>query len=233
MLMTINDLPVSLYGATLLSVDYGFSKVTNYTNWLRGAKSPLFHGQDTTYTTATYTVLVEGANLAETEANCSNLVAAMNKAVIKSNADWSLDGHLTDASTSNKISPLARELEISFEGVKMADRETLSHTFALGEAWTFEAKGNQEVPCRIDITPDMGYLDMALTINGKEFHIKNVSSTALLLLIDSERGIVTMDSANKIEDYQSWELPFIKGGLNTISVNGAPSIDISYNGRWM
>lgn len=36
---------------------------------------------------------------------------------------------------------MARIVTVSFQGIKVADRETLSHTMAMGETWTFTAKG--------------------------------------------------------------------------------------------
>lgn len=233
--MTINGVSlVEQYGATLLSADYGYAKVTNYNDWLRGAKQPLYFGQDITYTTARYKILVEGKNLAETDRNSSDIVSAMSKAIVKvEGSDWSLDGHVTNVDDSNRISPLAREIEVSMEGVKIADRETLIEVLSFGKTSEIEVKGNQKVPCRIEITPDMGYAEMVITLNDDQFKIKTIGSTAKLLVIDSEKGIITLDDENKIEDYLSWEMPYLKGGTNKLSINGAPTVKISYNGRWM
>lgn len=232
--LTINGISASVYGATLLSAEYGYNKVVNYTDWLRGAKNPLFYGQDQTYTTANFKFLVEAGNLNELDKNCSDLYQAMSVAIVKEdNSDWSVDGHTTDINESNRISPLAREIEVSFEGIKIADRETLTNVMTFGKAWTFEAKGNQSVPCQIEIIPDMGYAVLDITLNDKLFRINTIGSSALSLVIDSEQGIITLDGENKIEDYESWEMPYIKGGLNTLKINGAPSVKIRYNGRWM
>lgn len=229
--MTINDVSLSDYGATLLSADYGYSKVTNYNDWLRGAKKPLSFGQDITYTTAKYTILVEGKNLAETDKNCSDIYSAMTKAIVKvDGSDWSVDGHLTSANESNRISPLAREIEVEIEGVKTGGRKQLTHTFALAETWTPEIEGNAEVPCVITIDPNASMATLLLTIDGKQYRINSVSST---LVIDSEQGLVTIDGENAIEKYESWELPHLKGGSVAITSNGVPTVKIEYNGRWM
>lgn len=232
--MTINNVSLADYGATLLSAKYGYAKVTNYEDWMRGAKNPLFFGQDITYTTIKFTILVEGTDLADVDKKCSNVAAAMSKATIKvDKAPWSVEGHIVSIDDSNRISIKAREMEIDFEGVKVADRETITQALSFGAAYEFEAKGNQIVPCRIEMTPDMGYAEMILTLNDETFKIKTISTAAKQLIIDSELGVVTLDGANKIEDYLSWSLPHIKGGKNKIQVNGAPVVRISYNGRWM
>lgn len=232
--LTVNNIPTSLYGATLLSAEYGYNKVTNYNDWLRGAKNPLFFGQDKTYTEAIFKFLVEAANLNDLDKNCSNLYNAMSVSIVREeNSDWSIEGHVLSIDETNRVSPLAREIEIKFEGIKVADRETLTHVMTFGSPWTFETKGNQEIPCHIEIVPDMGYAEMKLTLNDKEYKINTIGSSSLLLIIDSEKGIVTLDGDNKIEDYVSWEMPYLKGGNNTLSINGAPTVKISYNGRWM
>lgn len=232
--MTINGVSLSDYGATLLSADYGYSKVTNYNNWLRGAKNPLFFGQDITYTEATYKMLVEAANLNELDTNCSNIANAMSQAIVKEeNSDWSVEGHILSVNENNRISPLAREIEVSFEGIKIADREVLTNVMTFGSEWKFEVKGNQTIPCQIEVVPDMGYAEFELTLNGELFRIKTIGSDSLSLVIDSEKGLVTLDGENKIEDYESWEMPHLKGGTNTLKINGAPTVKIRYNGRWM
>ena len=232
--MTVNGNPISAYGATLLSAEYGYSKVTNYNDWLRGAKNPLYFGQDITYTDATFKFLVEAANLNELDIRCSDLYNAMKVSIVKEeNSDWSVDGHVTNMDDSNRISPLAREVEIQFEGIKVADREQLNNVMTYGSEWTFEVKGNQDVPCQIEVIPDMGYAVFDMTLNGKLFRINTIGSESLSLVIDSEKGTVTLDGENKIEDYESWEMPYLKGGTNTLSINGAPSVKIRYNGRWM
>lgn len=232
--MTINNVSLVDYGATLLTAEYGYAKVTNYNDWLRGAHKPLYFGQDITYTTANYKILVEGKDLHETDKRCSDVTAAMSKSIVKvEGSDWAIDGHVTDVDEKNRISPLAREIEVKFEGVKLSDRETLVQTLTFGKSWEFEIKGNQKIPCRIEITPDMGYAEMAITLNDEVFKIKTVGSAAKLLVIDSEKGIITLDDENKIEDYLSWEMPYVKGGMNKLSINGAPTVKIMYNGRWM
>lgn len=230
--MTVNGKDIAEFGATLLSADYGYSTITNYKDWLRGAHQPLFYEQTITYTKATYKIIVESDEL---DKKCSDLVAAMAKSLVRvSDCDWSLDGTVNNVSDSNRIAPTAREIEVEMEGIKVADRETLTHEFTIGKEWEFEAKGNTDVPCVIEISPDMGYVNLDLTLNGTLYRTKNISSTDILLIIDSENGIITLDGDNKIEDYDAWELPYIKGGTNTMSfASGAPTVKIKYNGRWM
>lgn len=80
----------------------------------------------------------------------------------------------------------------------------------------------------------MGYLEMDLTINGVSYPIKNIMSTDIAIVIDSEKGTITADGDNKIEDYKAWSFPVIKGGSNTLYIgSGTPTISIAYNGRWM
>lgn len=81
--MTVNGTSISTFDAVLLSVDYGYSTVTTYSDWLRGAHQPLFFEQTVQYTTAQYSILVEGDDLGDLEANCSNLYVAMQNRWLK------------------------------------------------------------------------------------------------------------------------------------------------------
>lgn len=231
--LLVNDTDIATYKATLLSVDYGYSTVTTYKDWLRGASSPLFYSQDEQFSTAIITLVVEGSNIYELDKNCSNLIKSFEKAIVKDTGhDWYLDGTFVEVS-DNRVGPLGRELEIQFEGVKYSDSESLTHQFIINEPWEFAARGNLTTSCRIEIAPDKGYSYLDLRINGATFRTQNVSSTTILLTIDGINGTVTADGDNKIDDYEAWSFPILKGGTNVIECNGTPSITITYNGRWM
>lgn len=231
--LTINSVDCGTYGATLLSIDWGYSTVTTYKDWLRNAKNPIYYGQDQTYTTAEIKFLVEGTDYNDLDRKSSNLVAAMKKCVIKvSDCDFYLDGDLVD-SKNDKISSLAREVNVSLEGVKIAETDTQTHVFKLNEPWELDIKGNSAVPCVIKIVPEMGYTSLDMTINDKTFKVKNVLSSVLTLVIDSVQGTILQDDENKIEDYEAWEFPYLQPGKNIIKINGTPTVTITYNGRWM
>lgn len=158
----------------------------------------------------------------------------MKKAIVKeTESDWFVDGHIISITETNRISPTAREIEITFEGIKIADRQTLNLEMSFETELEFKIKGNQTVPCHIEVVPDMGYAQFDMTLNGQLFRINNISSSSLSLVLDSENGVITLDGENKIEDYEPWEMPYVKGGTNTLKINGSPTVKISYNGRWM
>lgn len=231
--LLINSKNLSEFGGTLLSLDYGYATVTTYEDWLRNSKQPLYHEQTEQYSTAIITILMEAESNVQLDINCSNLIRELERSIVKDTQhSWYLDGHFVE-SADNRISPYARELEIQFNGCKYSGQKTITHTFEFNQAWEFTCLGNLEVPCKILISPDMGYTHLDLKVNGTNFRINNISSSDLLLTIDGINGTITVDGDNKIEDYEPYTFPTIKGGSNTISVNGAPTISIVYNGRWM
>lgn len=229
--LIINGTDISTYGATLLTVDYGYSKVITYKDWLRGTKNPLFYEQDTQYTTATYKILVEAADRKALDAASSNLAALARLGKYQvSDADFYIDGDLVDAE-DNPISSKAKEVTIKVEGIK-TQPESKIFSPGLGEEIKFVPKGNCEVPARFRITMDMGYTVFYLTVNGKEYRITNLP-TKSYLTIDGIKGRVDYGGANKIDDYQAWDFPTLIGGQeNTIEITGG-SLQIDYDGRWM
>lgn len=229
--LVINNTDISTLGATLLTVDYGYSKVTTYKDWLRGTLNPLFYEQDTQYTTATFKVLVEAANRKELDAASSNLVALARKGKYQvSNVDFYVDGDLVDAE-DNPISSKAKEVTIKVEGIK-TQHDIKSFSPGLGEEIVFTPVGNCEVPARFRILLDMGYTSFTLKVNGKYYNLRNLP-TVSYLTIDGIEGKVDYGGGNKIDDYLSWEFPTLIGGKeNTIELTGG-SIQITYDGRWM
>lgn len=229
--LVINNTDISTLGATLLTVDYGYSKVTTYKDWLRGTLNPLFYEQDTQYTTATFKVLVEAANRKELDAASSNLVALARKGKYQvSDVDFYVDGDLVDAEDS-PISSKAKEVTIKVEGIK-TQHELKIVVPNLGEAATFIPLGNCEVPAKFRIVMDMGYANFFLTVNGKDYKVTNVPDVSTIT-IDGIEGKVDYGGLNKIEDYKAWDFPTLIGGKeNTIEVTGG-SVYIEYDGRWM
>lgn len=229
--LTINNTDVATLGATLLTVDYGYSKVITYKDWLRGTHSPLFYEQETQYTTAEYKMLVEAANRKALDTACSNLVALARKGQYQvTDCDWYIDGDIVEAEDNN-ISPLAREVTIRVEGIK-TQHEIKILVPDLGEAATFTPVGNCEVPAKFRITMDMGHTSFFLTVNGKDYKINNVPDKSYLT-IDGIKGTVDYGGLNKIEDYMAWEFPTLIGGQeNTIELTGG-SVQIEYDGRWV
>lgn len=229
--LTING--TTMTDGILLSVNYGYATVTNYNDWLRGSLNPLYYGQDTTYTTATYTILVEGESKEEVENKSSALVQSFKKAlVMDSMTDFGIDGFLVSADNQD-ITGKARTIDIQFQGIKQGVRKTETHTFTLNQAWSVEIQGNSATPAVFTFTLDMGYTAMTITINGEDFVVNNISSSATTLTIDSEKGTIDVDGTNWIENYDNWTFPNLIGGTNTIKITGgAPTLKIEYNGRW-
>ena len=228
--LIINGKDIAELGATLLTVDYGYSKVITYKDWLKGSKNPLFYSQDTQYTTATFKILVEAASRKELDAASSNLASLARKGTYKvSDSDWYIDGDITNVE-DDPINSKAKEVTISIEGIK-SQNESKYITFKDGKA-TYTPVGNCEVPARFQITMDIGYVNYFLTVNGTTYKINN-TSTRSTLDINGIKGQVYYGGANKIEDYQAWDFPTLIGGKeNTIEISGGTLL-LEYTGRWM
>lgn len=220
---------------TLLSINYGYASVTNYNDWLKYSLQPQWYGQDITYTTAEIELLVEADSITELEKACSDVYALMRgEATVRDSlSDFSLVGHITSCEDT-KLNSKARVITISFEGIKEGDEKTISSLTIPGKTGTtVEVEGNADVPCKITITPDTSYVTLTLVINENEYQFANVDDT-MTLVLDSVNGLILNGEDSAVSLYQSWSMPYMQGGTNTIAcLEGYPSIEITYNGRWM
>lgn len=219
---------------TLLSIDYGYATVTTYQDWLRNNLDPLYYGQDTQYTTANIELLVEAENIGALEEKCSNVYASMRKAVIKDSAvSFSLDGVATGIQ-EQRLGPKARTLTITFQGVKIEDKQTKNLTLSLTNQ-VLEVSGNTQVATAITIHPERSYVTLTIVINDREYVLTNIEyENNTEIVIDGINGTVTKNGESYIDHYDSWELPRLDAGENQIRcLEGVPSVTFEFSGKWV
>jgi hypothetical protein len=219
---------------TLLSIDYGYATVTTYQDWLRNSLDPLYYGQDTQYTTANIELLVEAENIGALEEKCSNVYASMRKAVIKDSAvSFSLDGVATGIQ-EQRLGPKARTLTITFQGVKIEDKQTKNLTLSLTNR-VLEVSGNTQVATAITIHPERSYVTLTIVINDREYVLTNIEyENNTEIVIDGINGTVTKNGESYIDHYDSWELPRLDAGENQIRcLEGVPSVTFEFSGKWV
>lgn len=236
--LTVNGEQICNENVTLLSISYGYSKVTNYEDWLKNSPNPLWYGQDVTYTTADIELLITAAEVSNKnnyiDDLCSKIYSKFQKAIVKEeNSLFSIDGHAVSCS-EEKINGSGRILNISFEGIKIGERKTVNFTpgpNTLGNNLTLE--GNIEIPVRMTINPERSYVVLTLRINGKDYILSNVDENDVII-IDSEQGLILNNVLSYVDHYDSWSLPVFKGGDNSVQcLEGYPIVTLEYNGRWM
>ena len=85
--LTVNGEQICNENVTLLSISYGYSKVTNYEDWLKNSPNPLWYGQDITYTTADIEWLITAAEVSNKnnyiDDLCSKIYSKFQKAIVK------------------------------------------------------------------------------------------------------------------------------------------------------
>lgn len=221
---------------TLLSIDYGYATVTTYQDWLKHSPDPLYYGQDTQYTTAEIELLVEAENIGALEKKCSDVYASMKRAVLKDSAvTFSLDGFATSIQET-RLGPKARSLVVTFQGIKVDERKTESLVLNVIPK-TLNVSGNNQVAAKIKIVPEKNYVTLTIKINDREYVLTDVQYDANdadnPITIDGETGVVTRGGNAYIDHYDSWELPKLDSGENTVScLEGYPTVTFEFSGRW-
>lgn len=235
--MKVNDKEISDFGATFLSVDFGYSNVITYKDWLRGSLLPQFYAQEEQYTTAIIKIVVEAANIGELEKNCSNAVAAFkgkNTELNFDNMDFALVGSLVSA-TDTRINAKAREIEITFEGIKYSLNEV--KTFVNSNLTTFNMNysGNCSVYPTIVLLLNAGDSITLTDSKQNQYSVNHTFVDGDKLVIDGNSGLVTLNNENIMGDYDAWEFPSIDSDIDSLTISAAVKVEsyVTYRERWI
>lgn len=230
--MLINGTSISIYGGTLLSVEWNATDITTVENWLDTAVHPNFYRQQEKYSNANITILVEGSSYDDAEQKASNIVAKMKKATLSfTQRNYEISGYLENAKVE-MINPKVRIIEASYKGRKLAPQQV----FTLSSSNNIYVNGNCTVPAKINIVPSQYISTLSITIGSNTYTFNNLSS-GLTYVADTENSLLLENGVN-YANYGSWEMPTINSGSNTVTVSPSSAalgatITLIVQGRWI
>lgn len=142
-------------------------------------------------------------------------------------------GYLTANEFSKTVSKNRKTLKAAFEGYFYDDPETHVTT---GTGMTFEVKGSRPTPCIVKVEVDAqhhvdGYVIAGF--RGGDITISHVGAGGTLI-IDGEKGLVTMDGDNAFERVEMWQFPALDPGTAAISLSSADAtVTVIYKPMWV
>ncbi len=99
---------------------------------------------------------------------------------------------------------------------------------------TINVPGNEETPAILEITPSVTIADIVINGLSDEPMTIRILTGGKKVIIDGEKGTVTVDGVNKFNDTDMWEFPRLKPGANTITVSkNNVDINIKYKPRFI
>jgi hypothetical protein len=235
--MKIDSTDIREFDARQLTVVFEPPQTAVNYDMYEGALIPSEGETYTPLSGVTVGVLFRGETRDEIMQHVSDFHAELQKGVV-----LTLDGYrrkfmgfMTTNTLNKTITKRRYTAEFTFAGYWFSDEVTISWQ-EVHEA-VFDTIGNRWTPCRISITA-VEYIE-EMRINGfSDEIIIHTIPRGSTVVIDSKKGFVTMDGANKFADVEGMmEFPFLKTGKDKnhhlIFSDKNAIVTLQYNPMWL
>ncbi len=234
--MKIDDINIREFDAKQLSVDFTPPQTTVTVDMFDGALIPSESETYTPLSGITVEVLFRGNDRDEVMMHISDFNALLQKGVVLTLDGYrrKFKGYMTANTPEKTISKGRYKSSFQFTGYWFSDEVTIS--WQEQNEMIFEAQGNRWSPCKISITA-LEYIE-SMKINGlsDEITVKTIPRGATVV-IDGEKGFVTMDGQNKFDDVEMLEFPYLKTGKDKehhlIFSDKNTIVTIQYKPMWL
>lgn len=144
-------------------------------------------------------------------------------------------GYLVASEFSKTVSKKRKTLKATFEGYFYDEPETHKTS---GTAMTFMVKGSRPTPCIVKVEVDSqhhidgdGYVISGF--RGGDVRIRHLGSGGTLI-IDGEKGLVTMDGNNAFQYVDMWEFPALDPGTAALNMSSDDAtVTVIYRPMWV
>ena len=234
--MKIGDVDIRAFRAKQLTVDILPPQTSVSKEWLPRALRPTEGETETTFSSVEVKLLIRGRD----RNDATNKISDIN-ALLQSGTVLTLDGYerrfmayATGNGEEKTLAPTKYLAEFSFDGYWFSDEVVVElPNIATAE---FEAQGNRTPPCKVVIIPDENIDELTITGFAEVMTLYNLPRGATII-IDGVAGTVTQDGANKFEEFEGWDFPYlnIKGDKKNAISFGTTKCDIkiAYNPMWL
>ncbi|HAL73538.1 MAG TPA: hypothetical protein DCM45_00425 [Clostridiales bacterium] len=226
--MTINEIDLASFGATLLTKQVSNHDVVQIYDWLDGASSPVFSRSEQKFKDITLTILLESSSESETESQFSTLIRALQTCTI------AFDGltKLYDCHFKGKAEP--KHLNTCSW---LVDIDLLCHKTYLPEAIitangvcmkSITILGVQPSPCFITVTPTVDIAEFVILGFESDIRLQNLEANKPHV-VDGYLYRYLKDGVNDIANLDAFAWPVLPvGTTNLIFSHTTANISIQY-----
>ena len=235
--MLIGGVPIELYGAKQLTVDFAPTAQNTTYEWNAGARLPILVDSRVTFKTLTVVMKVTGENRQEINRNISRLHAlAAGEASYQLNGypGWAFIGVLQEEPAVNKtIDPRVYKLTMKVTGYMRDVAQRVIEIDKQAAQYVF-AEGTRDTPIMIEVTPSFDLSQFTLRgIAEREIIINDLTKDSTIY-IDGLTGTVTENGQNKFNDVIMFEFPRLKAGEQLLTFSESVCrIVIRYYPMWL
>lgn len=240
--MKINGWDICEADARQWNVTFDHCDIENNSEWVAGAMSPVLLGSTVSFKTLKLTLLVKGNGREGIVLNRSLILSKLLTPSVLELDGYShfFKGVLTKASTTEqgtkkRIHTMALEFSCYEYGEEQAITRNKLKSFKVNNP------GNLTTPARIEITPTVGLATLTITgivrnaRTGVDLPVTvKTLTTDKKIVLDGETGLITEDGVLKSGDVETYGLPSLLPGTNTITLdNGFVNVTVKFKPRYM
>lgn len=238
--MLIGTWDIANAGARQSNVTFGYSSISNSSEWSRGSPVPFLIKNDVGFKPLKIVLVVKGSGREEILRRCSEIISHCLEPVELTLDNYSgriFCGILKKHSASERSMKHWHTLTLEFDCYEYSDQE-VSQSFSGSTEFTVNNTGNLPAADIIEITPQIGVASIVLTGICRDYDteedmpvtIKELT-TGKKIILDGTTGLFTEDGQLKSPDnIDIWTTPVLLPGNNKITVS-SNRMDISVKFR--
>lgn len=238
--MLIEDWDIKIANARQQRVTYGNNSISNSSEWTKGSYTPVLLGNTIGFKTIKTVLVVKGAGREEIIRNKSLILSKCLHPVLLTldNYQNKFYAVLKKSDTEEKVMNRWHLLTLEWNCYECGDR--IIQTYVNEQTITIDNPGNITTPVIISIVPQIGTAALTLTgltrnglmNEGYEIIVRNTEVNKEIIL-DGENGLITEGGNLKAGEVEIWELPSLKPGENTITVDSNIKLTLSFLPRYL
>lgn len=240
--MKINGWDISEANARQWNVTFEHNEIDNDSEWVSGAASPVLLNSTLDFKELSITLLVKGSSREEIVLNRSTILSKLLAPAVLELDGYShfFKGVLTKASaTEQGTKKRFHTLKLTFNCYEYGAEQAIEKNKL--ESFTINNPGNLTTPAIIEITPTVGLATLTITgivrnaRTGVDLPVTvKTLTTNKKVVLDGETGLITEDGVLKAGDVETYGLPSLLPGTNTIALdNGFMNVAVKFKPRYI
>lgn len=214
--MTINEVDLSGYGATLLSKKVSNHDVVQIYDWLDGASCPVYSRTEQRFKDITLTLLLDSDSAAETETNYSALILALQDCDLVFDEMYKhFACHFQGKTEPRKLTATTWLVEVDLKCYRTYLPEVIVTANGVSHK-LITSLGSMPSQCLITVTPTIAIAEyMISSLGSGEIRIKNLEANKPHV-IDGYLYRYLKDGVSDIVNYNAFEWPMLPTGTTDV-----------------
>ena len=228
-------------GAKQWRVTVGSHQISNNSEWTAGSPIPSYTQSILGFKTLKTVLLVKGEGREEILGQCSDILAKCLEPVelTLDHFEHKFFGALKKSSMEETSEGRWNLLTLEWECFEYG--ETITKQYSGVTEITVHNPGNIITPAVVSIIPGLGAADLTVKglcldmVSGRKYDavIKDLAVEEEIIL-DGESGLMTKGGVLNAEDIEVWELPALRPGENTITLDRTGmDVTVQFRPRYM